>query len=364
MKRVLFSIVMYLFVLVVSAADAKTVVDLRERTVEVPDDVRRVVVSFNMEEFIAAAGERAVPSIVGWSHRYWRGRREDALAVFTAAYPELLERADVGYNDSISTEEIIALAPEVVLMSSPVNFTRMENDIPRLEAAGIKIVFFDFHAQTPETHRRSIELIGAVMGTEERAAEIADFYDAQMKIVSDRVAKVKDEDRPKVYMEFSLGAGRYGNSWSKRMWGKLIEACGGRNIARDLSDGNEVDVAPEFVIAEDPDVVVFTASPRKDVDDNIVLGYGAQADGARSRLAAYKERAGWSGLSAVRSGRMGALYHDLSRHIFDFAGAQFLAKMLHPDLFADVDPSAALAGFFTKYLPGVAADGAFVVSLK
>lgn len=65
----------------------------------------------------------------------------------------------------------------------------------------------------------------------------------------------------------------------------------------------------------------------------------------------YAQRPGWSELNAVKNGRMYALYHDLSRHIFDFAGLQFFAKTIHPDLFDDLDPDAALREFHEKFYP-------------
>ena len=46
-----------------------------------------------------------------------------------------------------------------------------------------------------------------------------------------------------------------------------------------------------------------------------------------------------------------AVYHGGARTLYDFAYLQYLAKMLHPDLFADVDPAANLAAYFEKYMP-------------
>ena len=79
-------------------------------------------------------------------------------------------------------------------------------------------------------------------------------------------------------------------------------------------------------------------------------------------MEAYKTRDGWANLDAVKNNRMGGLYHDLSRHIFDFAGAQFLAKMIQPELFADLDPEANLAEFFERFMP-VDLDGVWTISL-
>lgn len=347
------------------ADDAETieVVDAADRTVTVPAKVERVVVTFNLEEYFAVAGEEGLDKLVGFSHGYWEGRRQDAWDAYTAKYPQLADIDDVGYNDTVNVEAIIALAPDVVIMSTVANQDFIEPHLEKLAAAGVQVVFMNYHAQTLEMHRRSTEMLGRVLGLEERAAQLADFYEEQMAVVSERIAELpEDAYRPRVYMEFSRGVGEYGNSWSTKMWGALIGQCGGVNIAADLGDASSVDVAPEQVIASDPEVVVFTASPQTDIDDNVVLGYGCDEGKALAALEAYKGREGWSALSAIQNNRMGALYHDLSRHIFDFAGAQFLAKQIQPELFSDLDPQAVLAEFFEKFML-VDLEGAWMVSL-
>ena len=345
-------------------AGTVTVVDVLDREVVVPENVEKVVITFNFEEYFAVTGAAGVDKLVGYSHAYWEGRREDAWAAYTTAYPQLLDIADVGYNDNINVEAIIALNPDVVLMSAPVNYTFMETQLDKFDAAGIPVVFFNFHKQTLAMHRASMELIGKVMGDEARGAEIADYYEEQMNLVYDRIAAMpEDAEKPSVYMEFSMGPSQYGNTWSTRMWGALIAQCGGENIATDLGDANSVEIAPEQVIAADPDIIVFTASPRTDVSDNVVLGYGADADAARAALKSYAGRTGWDSLKAIQNGKLSGIYHDLSRHIFDFAGTQYLAKQIHPELFEDIDPVANLEAFFEKYMP-VKLDGVWMIALE
>ena len=338
------------------------VTDMKGRTVMLPADIQRVVVTFNMEEYFAVAGEEGIDKLVGWSHKYWEGRRQDAYDAFTAVYPQLADIPDVGYNGEISIEAIISLQPDVVLASSTgANYNALEPAFDNLRAAGIECVFFDFHKQTVETHCHSVQLLGTILGQEERAQEIADFYTEQMSVVTERLADLPDEARPRVYMEFSMGPGQYGNTWSEQMWGALIRTCGGTNIAAGM-EGASVDIAPEQVISANPEVIIFACSPRNDVSDNIVVGYSADEALAREHMEAYKTRDGWANLDAVKNNRMGGLYHDLSRHIFDFAGAQFLAKMIQPELFADLDPEANLAEFFERFMP-VDLDGVWTISL-
>lgn len=338
--------------------------DVLGREVTVKNDVERVVVTFNLEEYLAVADKEGINKLVGFSHAYWQGRRQDAWDTYTAKYPQLKEIPDVGYNDSISVESILALKPDLLIMSSAVNYDFIEPYLGRLEEAGIPVLFVNYHAQTLQMHRDSTEALGNAMGQEQRSVEIADFYEKQMKIVEDKLAALPAGTvKPKVYMEFSRGVNEYGNSWGKKMWGALIGECGGQNIAYDFGKGNSVDVNPELVIAANPDVIVFTASPQKDISNNIVLGYGADKDKALAALKTYKGRDGWSGLNAVKNNRMAAVYHDLSRHIFDFAGAQMLAKTMYPELFSDVDPEAGLQEFFDKYMP-VKLEGTWMVSME
>lgn len=339
------------------------VTDLKGRTVTLPANIERVVVTFNLEEYLAVTGEAGVDKLVGWSHKYWKGRRDDAYNVYTKALPALESIPDVGYNGDISIEAIISLQPDVVLASATgANYNALEPAFDLLHQAGIEVVFFNFHKQTIETHQQSIQLIGKVMGQEERAAELALLYEEQMNLVYDRLKNLDDEDRPSVYMEFSRGPSVIGNSWSEQMWGAQIRECGGVNIAAG-QEGASVDVPAEQVLAANPDYIIMSGCLQSDDTDNVVMGYGADRELAREHLEAYKSRDGWSSLNAVKNNNMGAIYHDLSRHIFDFAGAQFLAKTLHPDLFADIDPEANLAKFFSDYMP-VELDGVWTLLLS
>lgn len=339
------------------------VTDLKGRTVTLPANIERVVVTFNLEEYLAVTGEAGVDKLVGWGHKYWKGRRDDAYNAYTKALPAMESIPDVGYNGDISIEAIISLQPDVVLASATgANYNALEPAFDLLHQAGIEVVFFNFHKQTIETHQQSIQLIGKVMGQEERAAELARLYEEQMNLVYDRLKDLADEDRPSVYMEFSRGPSVIGNSWSEQMWGAQIRECGGVNIAAG-QEGASVDVPAEQVLAANPDFIIMSGCLQSDDTDNVVMGYGADRELAREHLEAYKSRDGWSSLNAVKNNNMGAIYHDLSRHIFDFAGAQFLAKTLHPDLFADIDPEANLAKFFSDYMP-VELDGVWTLLLK
>lgn len=340
-----------------------TVTDVMGREIEVADDIQRVVTTFNLEEYFAVTGAEGIDKLVGFSHAYWEGRRQDAWDAWTSVYPQLAEIDDVGYNDSISVEKIISLDPDLLIMSQAVNYDFIEPHLQKLQDAGIPVLFVNYHKQTPEMHKASTIALGQAFGKEDTAQQICDYYDEQMNLITEKIASIPEgTELPKVYMEFSRGINEYGSSWGKKMWGALIETCGGENVAKDFGEGNSVDVNPELVIAANPDVIIFAASPQKDMDNNVVLGYGADEAKAQEAIAAYKDRDGWANLNAVKNENMHAVYHDLSRHIFDFAGAQALAKAIHPELFEDLDPQENLKVFFERFMP-VELTGTWMTSL-
>jgi len=72
---------------------------------------------------------------------------------------------------------------------------------------------------------------------------------------------------------------------------------------------------------------------------------------AERRLNAFKHRAGWAELPAVKNNRVYAAYHANSRTLSDSASVQFVAKAAYPDLFKDLDPQQTYLNFYKNYLP-------------
>lgn len=145
------------------------------------------------------------------------------------------------------------------------------------------------------------------------------------------------------------------------MWGGVVGLAGGENIALGKVD-NWGPLSPEYVLAQDPGVVIIPGSGWVGRDQAVLMGCGVTADTTRERLRPYTERAGWSGLDAIKQGEVHVLYHGGARTLYDYAFLQYVAKVLHPDAFADVDPAQNHRRFYETYLP-VAADGTFMVRL-
>jgi len=339
-----------------------TVTDTLDRTVEVPDDAHRILLGFYFEDFYAIGGPDAYEKVVAISRPTWEGWRNSQWSAYVAHNPKIETLIDIGEADAgtFSIETAIASKPDLAILAAW-QYRALGDVVGKLEAAGIPVVVADYNAQTVEKHVASTLLIGKIVGQEDRAKELADSYAAAVADVEARIAEAGG-DKPAVYVELgNKGADEYGNSYGNGMWGGVIELAGGTNIAAGKVE-NWGPLNPEYVIASNPDAVFLAGSDWLSKPKAVVMGFGVGADLTRERMQPYMGRAGWSGMKAVQNGQVHAVYHGGARTLYDFAYLQYIAKVLYPEAFADVDPMANLMAHYAKYMP-ITPEGTFMVKL-
>ncbi|MBE1295724.1 MAG: ABC transporter substrate-binding protein [Rhodobacteraceae bacterium] len=348
--RLLSGILLAVALISPAAAETITIKDAYDREVEVPANPDRILLGFYFEDFFAVGGEDAYDRVVAISRSPWEGWRGLQWKAYVKAVPRIDTIADVGEVDSgtFSLEAALAAKPQVAILAGW-QYNALGDGVQRLEAAGIPVVVLDFNAQTVEKHVASTLALGQILGAEDRASELAMSYKAAVEDVTKRLEGVTA--RPKVYVELARkGADEVDNSYGNTMWGRLIETAGGTNIA-----ATEIEkwgpLSPEYVLAQTPEVIFLAGSGWLGRDKAVIMGPGIDSSLSHDRMQPYTHRAGWGGLSAVQDGNIHAIYHGGARTLYDYVFLQYLAKALHPELFADVDPEANLEAFFAKYMP-------------
>ena len=352
-----------LFVLSPASAETVTVTDALGRQVNVPTDAKRVLLGFYFEDFYAIGGEDAYERVVAISRPTWQGWRDSQWRAYVAVNPKIAKLIDVGEVESgtFSIETAISAKPDVAILAAW-QFRALGDAVNKLEAAGIPVAVADYNAQTVEKHVASTLMIGQILSKNDRAKKLADQYSDAVADVLARVKKAGGKAKS-VYVELgNKGAGEYGNSYGKSMWGRVIELAGGKNIA-DGKIENWGPLNPEYVIASNPQVIFIAGSYWAKKTKSVIMGFGVTPQQTRARLAPYGERPGWSSLDAIKSGNLHALYHGGARTLYDFTFLQYIAKVLHPEAFADVDPIANHSRFYETWLP-IKATGTFAVNLK
>ncbi len=348
-----------------SAAQAETitVTDTLDRKIEVPADAKRILLGFYFEDFYAIGGPDAYDRVVAISKSAWHDWRNSQWKTYVAVNPKIAKITDVGEVDAgtFSIETAIASKPDVAIIAAW-QFRALGGTVAKLEAAGIPVVVADYNAQTVKKHVTGTMMIGKILGTEERAKKLADQYAAAVADVEARIKKAGGDPK-KVYVEIgNKGAGEFGNTYTDHMWGNVIGLAGGRNIAIGQV-GRSTPLNPEFILASNPQAIFVAGSYWAKRKNAVVMGFGVSPELTRERLMPYTKRPGWNNLDALKTSEVHAVYHGGARTLYDFTFLQYIAKVLYPTAFSDIDPVANHRKFYETYLP-VAAEGVFMFKLN
>jgi iron complex transport system substrate-binding protein len=173
--------------------------------------------------------------------------------------------------------------------------------------------------------------------------------------------------RPRVFIERSGGyTPDCCLTFGDENFGRYVELAGGDNIAKRLVPGTFGQLNPEQVLAADPQHVVITSANWEAYVPGgpwIGVGPGADLRAAAAKLQGFTRRPAYAGIAAQRQQQFHALWHQFYNSPYQFAAVQQLAKWLHPELFADLDPEAGFRELHERFLP-VPYQPGYAVSLR
>ncbi len=353
-----------------SPALAETITDVAGRTIELDLPAKRVLVGEARQIHVIAAltGEHMLDRIVGWRDDFLT-KDADSYAAYVERFPAFATLPRFGYvpNGTFSLEAAIALAPDVLTLNIESRKGALEGGLEeKAAAAGIKVVYVDFRVDPAKNSEKSIELLGEIFGSEEKAREFIAFRREQIARVTDRIASQPNLVRPRVFIERAPGNDAENGccrSFGPANFGEMVERAGGHNIAADVIKTTFGDISIEQLIVQNPDQYIATGSnwaAESKTNRFVHVGRGADPQAAREKLQALMQRSGFSGLKAVTDGEVHAVWHQFYGAPYEFAPIQQFAKWFHPDLFADLDPEATFREFHEKFLPIAYKPGYFV----
>ncbi|TDO99440.1 ABC transporter substrate-binding protein [Marinomonas balearica] len=343
-------------------AQAEVIQDVLDRKVDVDLPAERVVLGFYAEDYMAIGTEAAFDKVVGISRDTWEAWRPASWKLYTDYRPSLKDIPDVGEVESqtFSIEKVLSLKPSVVVLADW-QYKGLGMDVDRLEDAGVPVIVVDYNAQTLERHLKSTEILGELTGQEDRAKQISEEYENTIVSAQKRIADAH-LPKPRAYVEFGKkGPDQYSFTYGKNMWGAMLTAMGGDNIAAPFVEWWGP-MNPEQVIASKPEVVFISGTESGVKGKAMVMGQGIDQKISVERLKGFANRAGWSEMPAVKNENFHGIYQGASRSILDASMAQYIAKSLYPKLFEDVNPQQGYLDFYKKYLP-VAPTGTFAISI-
>jgi iron complex transport system substrate-binding protein len=220
-------------------------------------------------------------------------------------YPaEVLEAPAVQSGMETNIEQIIALAPQVLLMSA---MAQTEEQVNQLEAAGIQVVVSD--AKDINGVYQAITLIGAITGRDEDAFTVVSNMEATLSELSVHAGELQGKS---VYFEVSPLQYGLWTAGKGTFMDEVATMLGLTNVFADATGWAEI--SEEQVLKANPDVIV-----------TIAMYFGEGMTPVEEILS----RPGWQDVTAVKNGdifnlpnnelsRPGPRIADGAKALFDF----------------------------------------------
>ncbi|NTE88897.1 ABC transporter substrate-binding protein [Agrobacterium rubi] len=356
--------------LIATPALSAEIIDSAGRKVEIDSPAKRVIVGEARQVHVIAAlkGDKTFDTIVGWRDDLIK-KDPDSYTAYVERFPQIAKLPLFGYlpQGEFSLEQAISLSPDVITLNLEVEKTAKESGFEeKAAAAGIKVVYLDFRLDPEKNSENSVRVLGTIFGAKPRAEEFIAYRRAQIALVTDKLASVKDLKRPGVFIERAPGISGEDTccrTFGPVNFGTMVEQAGGHNIAADVIKTTFGDLNPEQLLVSNPDHVIVTGSnwaAESDINQFVPVGRGADMALSRERLAKLMTRTPFPELDAVKKGNVHAVWHQFYGAPYEFFPIQQFAKWFHPDLFADLNPEKNFEEFHQKFLPVTYKPGYFV----
>ena len=262
---------------------------------------------------------------------------------------DLAELPSVGGYMTPDYEAILSLNPDVyfVYRAGP-----EEKETTRKKLPGVTVISAGYYEPYYSKNlKMDMRKLGYILDRRDQAEEYIDWYNGYIDLIKERTAGLSEDEKPRVYVTcFSL--------YNCRSNFPPCDIAGGINIGAGLGARYCTTVDPEWVVEQNPDVII---------DPGCGRDYGYDVDDPSALIAMREEimnRPELANVAAVKEGRV-YLPDIYSIGLFpnNIISIAYLAKWFHPDLFEDLDPQAIHQEYLDRFSPldfNVKEHGVFV----
>ena len=246
---------------------------------------------------------------------------------YVIAYEDVfstLESCGVGGPNAqtAEAEKILACNPDIVISE----FEDVEKEDALQEQLGVPVITLKSGADGvfDPSFAGSLNLLGTIFGTEEKAEALIGFIDSEKAEIQRRTADIPEEDRPGVYI---CGLGNWGTTDHLMTAENYVpfEVANIRNVVTDLgADGIQPIEEEKFVaLGSDMDVIIMDAAAVKNInplytEDNTMF------DTCKA----------WQNGEVYLQMAYNAYYTNYEIALMN---TWFTAKSVYPEAFADID---------------------------
>ena len=312
-----------------SKGNTRTITDGAGRQVEVPEKVESIVcVGVGALRYTCYVGAQDL--VVGVED-YEITRGIDRLYNYVN-HGKFKDLPIIGTNGVPYAEEIIAAAPQVIVMSKSANA-----DADDLQAqTGTPVVVIPGSDTTLDDNTyETIRILGQLYSMEDRAEELTAYLKGIREDLDSRTKNIPDSDKPSVYIAGVSFRGLHGFEGTESGYGpfELIHA---NNLANATGQRGAFDIDLEQVLSWDPDIIFLDFNGMDLINEDYT-----------------KNPNYYHALTAMQEGKV---YSQISFRSYAsnldtaLADAYYAACVLYPEQFADIDPVAKAGEIFEKLL--------------
>ncbi len=238
----------------------------------------------------------------------------------------------IGTNGEPYTEEIINLAPDVIVMSQ---YASVEAADLQAKTGTPVVVVPGSDTTLDDAAFETIRILGQLYGMEDRANQLTDYLKSLRKDLADRTKDIPESEKPSVYVGGVSFKGHHGFEGTEAVYGPF-QLIGARNLADTTGQTGAFNIDLEQVLSWDPDIIFVDFNGLNLIDED----YAKNPD--------Y-----YNALTAVQEGKV---YSQISFRSFAsnletaLADAYYAACVMYPEQFRDVDPVAKAQEIFEMLL--------------
>lgn len=314
----------------------KTITDNTGRTVEVPDTVNSVIGLNNGLRYLCYLG--CVDKVVGVEQGEHETDKEKISVVKAYGHtykdtwqdkPIVGEGGSGGYTPY--EEEIINCAPDVIIAGYS------KEDAESLQQkTGIPVVAINSGTLFGDDYDDALEVIGELMDVEDRAQAIIDYIDDVQDEMKEKTKDVPEADKPSVYTGAVSFKGGHGIEGTYSNF-PIFTVMNANDVCKGLSDSvSGMTIDKEKVLEWNPDVIFMDPNNKSYVKEDM----DANPD-------YYKQLKAFGDNSVYTC--IGYNWYHTNIEIA-LADTYYVASILYPEQFKDVDPKAKAKEIFKFFL--------------
>ena len=230
------------------AQNSRTITDGAGRQVEVPEKIESIVcVGVGALRYTCYVG--AADLVVGVED--YEVKPGMSRLYNHVNFDKFKDLPVIGTNGQPYTEEIINLAPDVIVMSA---YASVEADDLQAKTGTPVVVVPGSDTTLDAAAYETIHIMGQLYGMETRATELTDYLQTIQKDLDDRTKDIPDSEKPSVYVAGVSFKGHHGFEGTEAGYGPfaLIHA---KNLADTTGQTGAFNIDLEQVLSWDPEIL-------------------------------------------------------------------------------------------------------------